>query len=61
MGPMWQLQNKILEEWYDQWVYYSLLSYYSPIMMFSDYDEFYKTVCMNGVKSNNTGQPKENK
>jgi len=49
---MWQLQNKLVEYWFDQLIYYSLLSYYSPIMIYGECDEFFKTICMNGVKSN---------
>lgn len=49
---MWQLQNKFFEYWFDQWVYYNLLSYYSPLMIYGDYDEFFKTICMNGLKLN---------
>ena len=47
---MWQLQNKLFEFWFDQWVYYNLLSYYSPIMLYGDYDEVIKTI-MTGQKS----------
>jgi hypothetical protein len=47
---MWQLQNKLLEQWFDLCVYYSLFGYYCPLMMYGDLDEYVKSVSLNGVK-----------
>jgi hypothetical protein len=50
---MWQHQNKLIEQYFDMCIRYALFSYFYPLMLFGDLDEYAKTICLNGIKSKN--------
>ena len=50
---MWPHPNKIFDMYYDLYIYWLIQSYYMPLMMFSDVDDVFTKVSLNGIKSSN--------
>jgi hypothetical protein len=49
---MWQHQNNYFNAWFDYLIYSSLVAQYLPLMLYTSYDDYFKNVCLNGVKTN---------
>ena len=47
---MWPLQNKITEFWFDLMIYNFLSGKYYPIILLGEFDEYFKTMSLNGMK-----------